>query len=315
MKYIGIDLGGTNIVAGLVSESGSILDKVSRPTLGERQHEEIINDMIEMCKELLSSNNLEEKDIHSIGIGVPGSADTERHIITYLCNLNFKDVHIRDYFGKHFDLPVYLGNDANVAAFGEYVAGSAKGYKSSVMVTLGTGVGGGVVENGKILTGANFNAAEIGHIVISVGGEQCGCGRKGCWEAYSSASAIVRDIKRAIENNPNSILAKLYADNDNNTNAKMAFDAKELGCPIGSEIVENYMLYLSEGLTNIISIFDPNVIILGGGVAGQKEKLTEPLKDMIRKNIFGGQLNCDIIPASLGNDAGVIGAGLLGKKA
>ncbi len=314
MYYIGIDLGGTNIVAGLIDEDMKIVDKLSKPTLREREADEIVLDMVNLSKELMSKNNLTTKDIYSIGVGSPGACDPENAIIKYAGNIKFKDVNIREAFNKHMDLPVYLGNDANVATLGEYMAGAGKNYKSSVMITLGTGVGGGYVENGEILTGAYFKGAELGHIVMSVGGKQCSCGRKGCWEAYSSATALIREINKAIKENPQSKLAELFDGDENHTNAKMVFDAKDMGCEVAEKVVEEYYNFLAEGLANIVAIFDPEVIILGGGVSAQGEKLTKPLLEKIEKLVFAGKVTFDLRVATLGNDAGVIGAGLLGHN-
>ncbi len=314
MYYIGIDLGGTNIVVGLVDEKFNIVDKLSKPTLREREADEIILDMIDLTKEIIAKNNLSNEDIYSIGVGSPGACDPENAIIKYAGNIKFKDYNLRDMFNKHIDLPVFLGNDANVAALGEYMAGAGKKYKSSVMITLGTGVGGGYVENGQILTGAYFKGAELGHMVISVGGEQCTCGRKGCWEAYSSATGLIRDINKAAKLNPNSKINDFFDGNENHTNAKMVFDAKDLGDKVAEEVIDNYYTYLAEGLSNIVAIFDPEVIILGGGVAAQGEKMITPVIEKMKKCVFAGNITFDLVTAELGNDAGVIGAALLGYK-
>ncbi len=314
MHYIGIDLGGTNIVAGLVDENFKIIDKVSKPTLRERHPDEIVLDMINLAKEVMEKNNVTTDEVYSIGVGSPGACDSENAVIVYAGNIQFKNYDLRAMFKKHIDLPVFLGNDANVAALGEYMAGAGKQYKSSVMITLGTGVGGGYVENGEILTGANFKGAELGHISLAVGGEQCTCGRKGCWEAYSSATALIREINKAAKANPQSKLNDFYDGDENHTNAKMVFDAKDLGDKVAEEVIDNYYTYLAEGLVNIVAIFDPEVIILGGGVAAQGEKLITPVIEKMKKSLFGGEVTFDLVTASLGNDAGVIGAALLGYK-
>ncbi len=314
MYYIGIDLGGTNIVVGLVDENYKIVDKLSKPTLREREVDEIVLDMINLSKTIIDKHNLTTEDIYSIGIGSPGACDPENAIIKYAGNINFNDYNIREIFNKHFDLPIYLGNDANVAALGEYLAGAGEKYKSSVMITLGTGVGGGYVENGEILTGAYFKGAELGHIVISVNGEQCSCGRKGCWEAYSSATALIREINKAAKENPTSKINDFINGDVNHTNAKMVFDARDLGDEVAKKVIDNYYTYLAEGLSNIVAIFDPEVIILGGGVSAQGENLTKPVLEKMKKMVFAGEITFDLCIASLGNDAGVIGAALLGHK-
>ncbi len=311
MYFIGIDLGGTNMTIGLINESYELVDKLSAKTLREREADEIVLDMINLSKEIISKNNLTNADIKSLGIGSPGICDVERGVIVYAGNIKFKEYPIKEVFEKHFDFPIFLGNDANVAALGEYLVGAGKEYRSSVVITLGTGVGGAYIENGKILTGLSYKGAELGHVSLVVGGEPCTCGRKGCWEAYSSATALIRDINRAAKANPSSKLNEYIQGEEDHTNAKMVFDAILDGDEVAKEVVDNYYYYLAEGLANMITIFDPEVIILGGGVAGQGDAMIKPVKEKLLKIIFGGNLTCDIVCAKLGNDAGVLGAGLL----
>ena len=210
--YVGIDLGGTNIVAGVVDEAYNIIAKASTKTNCPRPEKEIAEDMAKMAVEAIGNANLTLDDIEWIGIGTPGIANSKTGIIEYSNNLGFKDTpmvrYIEEAIGRK-DTPVFIENDANAAAYGEFVAGAAKGAKNAVCITLGTGVGGGIIIDGKIYSGSNFAGAEIGHTVIEVDGAQCSCGRKGCFEAYSSATGLIRMSKEAMEAFPDSIMNKM----------------------------------------------------------------------------------------------------------
>ena len=208
MYYVGIDLGGTNIAAGLVSEDAKILADMSIPTRAERTWQEIVADMAELSKKVIEKAGVDIKDVKGVGIGCPGSIDNENGICSYSNNLKMENANIREEFQKHFDIPVNLENDANAAALGEYEVNGA-GAKSFVFVTLGTGIGGGVILDGKIFRGHNGAGAEIGHTVIVSGGEDCTCGRKGCWEAYGSVTALIRQTKAKMEQAPDSMMHEL----------------------------------------------------------------------------------------------------------
>lgn len=312
MYYIGVDLGGTNIVVGLLNEKYEIIDKKSTKTLRERPNEEILKDIALLTLDILETNNLKTEDIKWIGVGSPGTCDSKNGVVIYSNNLKFDNTQIRAEINKYIDLPVYLGNDANCAAYGEYVAGAGQGSKNTSMVTLGTGVGGGFVVEGKLLEGHHFAGAEIGHTVISVDGRQCSCGRKGCFEAYSSATALIDMANEAAEKNQETTLHKLNGNDPANTTAKIVFDCYDDGDILMKEVVEKYYLYLAEGIVNIINIFDPEIVVLGGGVSQRGDKLIEPLLGYIKERIYGGDLKTKIKIATLGNDAGIVGAALLG---
>ncbi len=312
---IGIDIGGTNLVAGLVNERYELVDKVDTPANASRQDTEIVADIISLCKKLMDKNNLSESDVLSIGIGVPGCYDNENGIILFCENINFLNTPIVQMIQAEINVPIYLGNDADCAALGEAYAGATKDAKNSVMVTIGTGIGGGIIINKKIYNGFNSCGGELGHIVINAGGEPCGCGRKGCWEAYGSATALVKQTRRAITENPESILAKLAQGDLEKVNGKTPFDAMRAGCPVGTAVVEKYVEYFSTGVTNVINIFQPEMLVIGGGVS--KEGST--LIDMIMKHVSrerydknNGLPKTTVCTALLGNDAGVVGAALLG---
>ena len=314
MYYVGIDLGGTNIAVGLVDENGKIIHKDSTPTLREREHNEIIKDMAMLSKKVIKDAGVDIKEVKSIGVGSPGTPNSRDGIIVYANNLKFRNVPIRAEIQKYIDLPVYVENDANCAALAESVAGAAKDAQHSVTITLGTGVGGGVVIDRKIYSGFNFAAAELGHMVIVVDGEECTCGRKGCWEAYASATALISQTKKAALENPESVINTLIGGDLNRIDAKTAFDAARQNDETGKKVVRQYIRYIAEGIMNVVNIFQPNVIVIGGGVCKEGDFLLNPLKEFVSKGIYSMPEvpQTEIRTALLGNDAGIVGAAMLG---
>jgi glucokinase len=314
MYCVGIDLGGTNIAAGLVDLDGNIIYKDSVPTQRERQYQEIIKDMAMLAKEVIEKSNVPMEKVKSIGVGSPGTPDCKNGIIVYNNNLNFRNVPIREEMQKYLDLPVYVDNDANCAALAESAAGAAKGTKTSVTITLGTGIGSGIIIDGKVYSGFNFAGGEIGHTVIVVDGEQCTCGRKGCWEAYASATALIRQTKRAAVENPESAINKLVDGDLDKIDAKTAFDAAKLGDETGEAVVKQYIKYIAEGVINVINIFMPEVLVIGGGVCKEGDYLLNPLKEMVKAGVYSKEEipQTQIKTAQLGNDAGIVGAAMLG---
>lgn len=315
MYNIGIDLGGTNIAAAIVTEDGKIIDKASVPTLPKRGYEAVANDMADLCLSLIEKNSISLDDINSIGIGSPGTVDSAKGEVIYANNLYFKNAAVASVIKKKIDKPVYLENDASAAAYGEYVSGAGAVYKDLVAITLGTGVGAGIILDGKIIAGS-FNAGgELGHMVISVDGEQCTCGRKGCWETYSSATALIREATNAAQKNPDSMLNKLVEGDLSKMNAKIPFDAAQAGDKVAQDVIDNYIKYLAIGLVNVINTVQPEAIIIGGGVSAQKDNLIVPLKARMVEEIYGGAeaFKTEVKVAELGNDAGIIGAAMLYK--
>lgn len=315
MYYIGIDIGGTGIKAGVVAENGDIIYKDSIPTEAAADYTVIVKSMAELVNKVIADSGIDMDEVASIGMGCPGSIDDKNGIVTYSNNINFENAPLCEELKKYIDKPVYINNDANCAALGEYFAQNDDSVSDFVAITLGTGVGGGVVINKKLYTGSNGAAGELGHIVICKDGEQCSCGRKGCWEAYSSATALIRDTERAAKANPDSLLAKLVEENDGKANGKIPWDAMQSGDSAGKEVIDNYVKNLSEGIANIANIFQPAVIAIGGGVSRQGDNLINPLKEALKGKIYGGDFmkTADIVTAKLGNDAGIIGAAFLGK--
>lgn len=315
MYYIGVDLGGTNIAVGLVDEDGRIVHKDSVPTLREREYPEIVKDMAQLILRVIEHERINIKDVAGIGIGCPGTPDRKAGVLVYANNLKFDNAPLRDEIQKYINIPVYLDNDANVAALAESVAGAARGVAHSVTITIGTGVGSGIIIDGKVYCGFNDSGAEIGHAVICVDGEPCTCGRDGCWEAYASATALINQTKAAARNNPDSLLNTITGGNLDKIEAKTAFDAAHMGDSTALKVIERYITYLAEGITNVINIFQPEILCIGGGVCKQGEYLLKPLREMVSQKVYsrGSTRQCQIKVAEMGNDAGIVGAAMLGK--
>lgn len=319
MYYLGIDLGGTNIAAGIVDENHKILLKGSVPTLAHRDGKLIIQDMANLCKKLIKDMGITLDDIAYAGIASPGTANSETGVVEYANNLPFENFPIADLLKEYLGIEkVYIENDANAAAKAEAAAGAAKGAKYSVMITLGTGLGGGIVLDGQVYSGFNHAGAELGHVVIEKDGKQCSCGRRGCWETYSSATGLVNMTKehliKARENGVHSLIEDLIDGKLENVNARVAFAAMKQGDKVGAEIVDEYIDYLASGIATMINIFQPNVLSIGGGVCNEKDYLLVPLKEKIFKETYTrGDKQTEIKIAELGNDAGIVGAAALGR--
>ena len=313
--YCGIDLGGTNIKAGIVDGEGKLLNKISIKTRAERAMEEIIHDMGQLAVDAIKDAGLEVKDIEAIGIGSPGTPDNDEGLLVYSSNLPFNKAPMRKLIREVVDLPVYIDNDANCAAMAEAVAGAGKGAKDSVTITLGTGVGAGVIINGRIFSGFNQAGSEFGHTVLVSGGVQCGCGRKGCFEQYASASALARMTREAAEANPDSLLNKVK-EQEGEWNARIAFIAMREGDKVAEQVVDQYTDYLADGLANAINTFMPEVLVVGGGVCGEGDPLLIPMREktMSRPYFGPGVKKTRIELAQMGNDAGIVGAAMMGKS-
>ena len=255
MYYIGVDLGGTSIKVGLVNEEYKIVQTATLPTRRERSSEEVLKDMAMLCREVMEMQGITETEVHSIGIGSPGIASPREGVIKYASNLNFVNVNVKNEIQKYINLDVYVENDANVAALGEVVCGAAEGKETVVMVTLGTGVGGGIIINGKVFGGAFFGGGEIGHHVIALDGLECGCGRKGCWEQYASATALINQAKEAAKIHRESKLVELAAGhNIENITAKVVFDAADCGDVVAEAVLNKYYEYVGHGIANMFCL-------------------------------------------------------------
>ena len=391
MVYIGIDLGGTSVKVGLVDENGKILAKESCPTLVERGAEPVINDMANLSLKVIEKAGYTLDDVKAIGIGLPGIQDPRTGRVPFCTNLRWFDVDVINVMKKTIDKPIFIGNDATVAGLAESVAGVSAGVSHSVFLTLGTGVGGGVVIDGKVWSGVNGVGSEIGHMITVLDGEECTCGNKGCWERYTSATAIIREARKAVEDHPESsmmekcggdpekINAKIVIDGKvwsgvngvgseighmitvldgeectcgnkgcweryasataiiregrkaaeknpecaiykevngdlNAVTAKTVIDAAKAGDEVAVKVFDNYVYHLCAGLVNIINFMDPEVIVLGGGVSHAGQFLLDAIRAKLPSMIFYKTMPYARIElAVLGNDAGIIGAAMLGK--
>ncbi len=313
MYNVGIDLGGTNIKVGLVNENYEIVAKASTPTNLPRSAEEIVKSMVDTMWKALNEAKVTIGEVNSVGIGTPGVANRNSGTVLYSCNLGFKNTNLRELFSKFLKIPLYVENDANAAAFGEVLAGAGKGYKDVVVVTLGTGVGGGIIIDGKIYTGFNFCGAEIGHTVIEYNGRQCSCGRRGCFEAYSSATALINMTKEAMEAHKDSKMWEIAGGSLDGVDGKTAFDGMRAGDSAAKDVVNMYIDYLGCGLTNIINTFQPEMLLIGGGICKEGENLTKPLNEIIRRDSYcvDAERITKLDICKLGNDAGIIGAAFL----
>ena len=316
MYYLGIDLGGTNIAIGLVNENFKIVLKDKVPTGASRPLSDVMDDMAALCASIVKKAGITFEDVACAGIAAPGSVDPKKGIVRYSNNIKMENYPICEELKKRIPLKeVYLENDANAAALAEAKAGAGKGCSSLVMITLGTGVGGGIVIDGKLYSGFNYSGAELGHTVIEMGGRPCTCGRLGCFEAYSSATGLINMTKEKMMDRVNSIMWDLAKNNIDRVSGRTAFEAAKKGDKAGKEVVDKYIKYLACGLTNMVNIFQPEVLCIGGGVCGEGNYLLNPLLRTIRRGEYGAatQTNfCQIKIAELGNDAGIIGAAVLG---
>jgi len=315
MYKLGIDLGGTNIVAGVVDGDFKIVGTGKRKTNVAGGAEAIADDMAAAVFDAIKDAGLELDDIEDMGIGAPGTIDYAAGSVSYSNNLYFYDVPLaammKDRVGKNF----YIENDANAAAYGEYIAGAGKGTNNFIAITLGTGVGSGIIVDGKILSGSNNAGGEMGHTVILMNGERCTCGRNGCWEAYASATALVNQTKQAMERYPGSIMWDLCERDLDRVSGRTAFNAMRRGDEAGRRVVEQYIEYIAAGIANVLNIFQPDMICIGGGVSKEGDTLVNPIKQIVNGENYARNFTDDVVikTASLGNDAGIIGAAYLGN--
>jgi len=314
--YIGVDLGGTNIVTGVVDENYNIIAKYAQPTDAHRSFEEVCASIAETVYEAAKKANIEMKDVAAVGMGSPGCVNRKTNLLVFSNNLNWKNVPLQAELEKHIDVPIYIDNDANCAALGEVLAGVARNYEDACMITLGTGVGGGIIIGKKIFKGSDYLGAEVGHAILLYDGEICTCGLKGCFEAYASATALIKQIKKAASEHPTSLLNKLCDGDLSKVEAKTAFDAMEQGDEVAAKVVDQYISYVATGVGSMMTTFRPEVFIIGGGVSNAGDKLMKPLIEKTSSLTFTRDQveNPPIVLAELGNDAGIIGAAMLGAK-
>ena len=314
MYRVGVDLGGTNIVSAVIDENYNIISKSRVKTNAPRPAEDIFDDIAKTIKDAIAAANLTMNDILSIGIGTPGSVNKATGVIEFSNNLKFDKVPAIGMLKEKTGCDkIYFDNDANCAALGEAVAGVGKGVKNFIAITLGTGVGSGIVVNGKLVVGLNYAAGEMGHNVIVYNGKPCNCGRNGCWEAYASATALIAQTKSAMLEHPYSKMWDMTDGSLGNVNGRTAFDAMRAGDETASKVVENYIGYLACGITNIVNTFQPDILCVGGGIGNEGENLLVPVRKILENQRYSihAEKQTKLCSAILGNDAGIIGAALL----
>lgn len=315
MVTIGIDIGGTNLSAGVVDEQFRLLSKAKCKAAESPTAEAMVERLVLLCQEALELSDHRPSDVRAVGVGIPGAVDRFQGTVIESVNTPFHHTPFVDLFQRRWAVPVYLENDANCAVLGEGIAGSARGASSVVAVTLGTGVGGGYLLDGALELYIR-NGMEIGHTVIVPNGLPCPCGRRGCWEQYSSATALKRMTREAMESHPESLMWQLCGSPDK-VKGRTAFDAKRQGDPAGTAVVEQYLDYLSLGLCNLVNIFQPELICIGGGVSHEKdEDFLFPLRESVDRNSLHKRLGnkTRLVKATLGGDAGMIGAAALYRE-
>ncbi len=314
MYYVGIDLGGTSIKAGLVDENGRILAKSTCPTLVERGARPVVDDMARLVLEVAEKGGVSLEDVKSVGIGLPGIQDPRTGHVPFCTNLYWHEVPVIEWMRETVDKPIFIGNDATVAGLAESVAGVSAGVKDSVFLTLGTGVGGGIVLNGKVYSGAHGVGSELGHMITVIDGEKCTCGNRGCWERYASATALIRMGVEAANANPLSLMMTSVGGDMSKITAKTVIDAAKAGDETALGVFEKYVYYLCVGLVGIINFIDPEMIVLGGGVSHAGSFLLDAVRKKLPEMVFYKTMPYATVElATLGNDAGIIGAAMLGK--
>lgn len=314
MLYLGIDLGGTHIACGVCDKEGRIISKEETPTLPDRPFEQVVRDMGLCALEAIRKAEAVPNDIAAIGIGIPGIANNDTGRVIFCTNLGWNDVPLTEELQKYVNKPVYIENDATVAGFAESVAGVSKGCRSSVFLTLGTGVGGGIIVNGKPWTGAHGVASELGHLTIELDGIPCTCGKDGCLERYCSATALIRMGKEACQVHPRCDLAQRVNGDLSKLTAKTVIDSARSGDEISMHLFHRYARYLALAINNVVSFLDPEMVVLGGGVSNAGEFLLNAVKEKLPYFLmFKTMPYCDVQLARLGNEAGIIGAAMLGR--
>lgn len=313
MYRIGVDLGGTNIAVGVVDDNYRIVGRGKVKTNAPRPAEEIFDDIAKAIRLAVDDAGLTMDDIASVGVGTPGSVNKEEGTIEFSNNLDFNNVPAKKMLEERVGKTCVFENDANAAALGEAYAGAGNGVKNLVAVTLGTGVGSGIIVGGKVLGGTNDAAGEMGHTTIVVDGEQCNCGRKGCWERYASATALISQTKAKMQECPDSKMWELADGSLDNVSGRTAFNAMYAGDEAGKQVVDQYIKYVAIGVTNIVNIFQPDVVCIGGGISNEGDNLLNPIRDFVVRECYTkyAKKQSKICKAELGNDAGIIGAALV----
>ncbi len=315
MLRLGVDVGGTFIKAGVVDENCTILHKVSVPTGGDAGYQAVVQNIAHAAELAAKEAGLSVSDLASVGIGIPGLLNPRTGVVVLAPNLGgWRDVPFLDAIRKLLPVPVYVGNDANCAVVGETMAGAAKGSENVVMLTLGTGVGGGIIADGRLFVGGQGLGAELGHMVLAREGETCGCGMKGCIEAYCSVTSLVKQTLRAMEQHPDSAMHE-YAREAGLVDGRTAFECSKKGDEAALMVVEEYCRYLANAIGSLVTAFRPDVVLIGGGLSNQRAYLMDKLNALLPRYVFAADIIGvpPVLRATLGNDAGTIGAAFLDR--
>ena len=313
--YLGIDLGGTNIAVGIVDETGKILYRHQAPTYSRLPFPKLVKRIADVATTCVENSPFSMNDLEWVGMGTPSCINPKTGLLVNANNLGWRNVPLEKELKKHISLPLFIGNDASCAALGEAVCGAAADYDNVVMATIGTGLGGGVILNKKLYSGADNMGVEIGHTKLVYDGLLCTCGKKGCLECYASATALKQQTRDAMAKHPGSMMWRLV-DDVSRVTARTAFDAADEKDPAAMAVIDRFLSYLAAGLSSLVTIFRPDVILLGGGVSHQGKALFDPLQKKLRQETFAAEEIGvpPVLPAALGNDAGIIGAAFLGKQ-
>ncbi len=311
--YLGIDLGGTKIAAGVVDENYQLVSRASLATGAGRAFDLVLSDIVKVAQQALEKASLSLADMRSLGIGTPSCINPKTGLLVFANSMCWENAPVKDQLTARFGRHLSFANDADCAALGESLAGAAKSFENVVMVTLGTGVGGGIILNGQIFNGCDQMGAEVGHTTLVFEGEPCSCGKRGCLEAYASGSALVKQTQAAMKANPDSLLHSLSGGNLSKVDGNIAFLASNAGDPTAMAVIDRYLSYVAAGIANLVTIFRPKVVLIGGGVCQQGDALLNPINQKLEDYVFAysaiGAPKVRI--ASLGNDAGIIGAAMI----
>ena len=309
MYRVGIDLGGTNIAVGVVDDNYEIVSYITVPTEAQRSAEAVVATMAQAVHAALEQAKIKEEDCLSLGVGAPGTCDVKNGVVYRSYSMNWTNLPLAQMLGKYFSIPVFVDNDANCAALAEVKAGAAKGKENIVLVTLGTGIGSGIVLGGRIYSGLKGNGAEMGHMMLHLEGtEVCFCGRKGCWDSFASATALVHQAEAAVAANPESALSRVEK-----IDGKSVFDAADNGDEVAQAVIDRYCQYLAIGISNIVNALAPEMILVGGGISRQGDRILEPVRKYVAENCFDKRPEAlpEIVAAQMGNEAGIVGAAAL----
>lgn len=312
MIYVGVDVGGMSIKIGLVDSEGKIIMSKAFATEQEKGFKSMFARTADEIKALLAEADYSLIELGGIGIGIPGTVDSKKGTIVSAVNIGCKNENLVLEMSQYFNVPIAVGNDANMAALGEQRFGAGKGHENVVMITLGTGIGGGIIIDGKLYEGNGGAGGEVGHQIIMVDGEECNCGRLGCWEKYASATGLINQTKHAMAENANSLMHKIASEHGE-VNGKTAFLAKDAGDETGAMVVEKYIHYLTEGLLNLGYVLHPEMFIIGGGISHEGDNVMRPVQEKLDSSFTKSGMFplIEVVKASLGNSAGIIGAAAL----